>query len=367
MSSPASRLEFNCVENYLLDRKLLSKSDIVDQEVTIVPVSRRNRSFKVVVKNSTSYLLKQGVGFQRSQSVGNEARVYRFLDSQIASAFRIPESVPKYYGYDDVHSLLIVECYPEAENFREYHSRINRFPRAIAGKLGKAIGKIHEIGSRYPSSEASVPWALSMLLLPHIDLLREVSASNIQLIKIVQKFAEFSELLGELRDSWTRTALIHGDLKWENCLVVSKNGSKSRALGIVDWELAGLGDPLWDVGCIFADYLAHWVFSMPVTPNSQPEELVRLARWPLEEMHPACRAFWNDYLGQVHRDREQAMIKSVRYAGGRLLQTAFEHLQGSNFLSGHAVCLLQLSLNMMKQPTEAATQLLGLERDRDGR
>jgi hypothetical protein len=53
-------------------------------------------------------------------------------------------------------------------------------------------------------------------------------------------------------------------------------------------------------------------------------------------------------------------MRSVSYSGGRLVQTAFEHLQNSNFLTGPAVCLLQLSFNMMKRPPEAAVQLFGI-------
>jgi hypothetical protein len=54
------------------------------------------------------------------------------------------------------------------------------------------------------------------------------------------------------------------------------------------------------------------------------------------------------------------LLRSVQYGAARLLQTAFEELQMTDELTGTSVCMLQLSLNMLKQPEAAAVHLLGL-------
>ncbi len=50
-----------------------------------------------------------------------------------------------------------------------------------------------------------------------------------------------------------RTALIHNDYKLDN--VVFDSGQPERLVGVLDWEMATIGDPLMDLGCS----LAYWV------------------------------------------------------------------------------------------------------------
>ncbi|MDY7229640.1 phosphotransferase family protein [Hyalangium rubrum] len=50
-----------------------------------------------------------------------------------------------------------------------------------------------------------------------------------------------------------RAALIHNDYKFDNVVLDPKN--PLRIIGVLDWEMATLGDPLMDLGCS----LAYWV------------------------------------------------------------------------------------------------------------
>ena len=80
-------------------------------------------------------------------------------------------------------------------------------------------------------------------------------------------------------------------------------------------------------------------------------------------MHPALRAFWETYLRTMGLDAEEAdqwLLRSVRYAAARLIQTAFEQMQGSIRMNGNTICFLQLSDNILKRPREAAVHLLGI-------
>ncbi|HLL04403.1 MAG TPA: phosphotransferase family protein [Myxococcaceae bacterium] len=52
-----------------------------------------------------------------------------------------------------------------------------------------------------------------------------------------------------------RSALIHNDYKFDN--VVLDPANPLRIIGVLDWEMATLGDPLMDLGCS----LAYWVQS----------------------------------------------------------------------------------------------------------
>jgi hypothetical protein len=117
------------------------------------------------------------------------------------------------------------------------------------------------------------------------------------------------------------------------------------------------------VGSVFSSYLSLWLSSVPITGGEPPERFLELSRYPLDSMQPALRSFWSSYVKQMNLDLSAAarwLVKAVRYGAARLVQTAFEHMQRSNQLTGNTVCLLQLSLNVMMRPYEAAVQLLGI-------
>jgi aminoglycoside phosphotransferase (APT) family kinase protein len=57
-----------------------------------------------------------------------------------------------------------------------------------------------------------------------------------------------------------RPAIVHGDFKLDNLMLDAID--PSRVVGVFDWEMAALGDPLVDVGIL----LAYWV------PNAPPEQ-----------------------------------------------------------------------------------------------
>jgi hypothetical protein len=54
------------------------------------------------------------------------------------------------------------------------------------------------------------------------------------------------------------------------------------------------------------------------------------------------------------------LIRAVRYAAARMLQTAFEHLQHATRMTGPVLRLLQVSANMLEQPREASIHVLGI-------
>jgi aminoglycoside phosphotransferase (APT) family kinase protein len=66
--------------------------------------------------------------------------------------------------------------------------------------------------------------------------------------------AEVTDWLAESQPREARrTALIHNDYKLDN--VVFDARQPERLIGVLDWEMATLGDPLMDLGCS----LAYWV------------------------------------------------------------------------------------------------------------
>jgi aminoglycoside phosphotransferase (APT) family kinase protein len=158
--------------------------------------------------------------------------------------------------------------------------------------------------------------------------------------------------------------LIHGDIKWENVIIQPRDPENSEQnLRLIDWETADLGDAAWDVGGALQSYLSFWVFSMPVTSEAKAPELVEHAKLPLEAMQPSIRRFWKMYVDSMQLTGAAAaewLERSIKFAAARMIQTAYEYMYYSPQLTPSAVYLLQVSLNILTNPTRAISDLLNL-------
>jgi hypothetical protein len=358
-------LDLHSLPYYLLERELITRRQVVDGDLQIREVPGRNRNYRVTC-SETAYLIKQqdetGSG-DLAAGAQREALIYRILGSS-----RMRSYLPRYHLYDASRRVLVVQLIESSLDMKEYHLLIRRFPIWPARALGRALGKLHTLektGARtehidlgsWPPGTLSVQW-------PDRALYEESSYANHQLIGAIQRFADFWSSLDILSHTWYAGTVIHGDIKWSNCLVSMEPGTPPSArLKIVDWEAARMGDPCWDVGSVFNDYLSFWLQSIPVTGEDTADRMLELALYPLDRMQPAMRAFWYTYARETKlsgAEAEEWLLRSVRYAAARLVQTAFEQMQDAPHLTGNAVCMLQVSLNMLKRPTDASQYLLGI-------
>jgi hypothetical protein len=345
------------VARYLLERDLLSPADVVDGDLRVRATVRRNLGFQVR-GGAAAYLVKQAGGPDRADGLANEAAVYRWL-----AAAGEPWFLPRLYHHDPAHMLLVLELLPDAVSFSTRMQR-GRFSTALAVRVGRALAWLHAlppapVGAR--PRPCPPPWVL-LLAHPDLNFYRQASAANLQLMRVVRQFPMLGQRLDDLWVAWQPARLVHYDLKWDNLLVVRAGRGRPR-LKLVDWEMAGLGDPCWDAGAMLGEYLGCWATSIPANGEGPPDTLLALARYPLDRMQPAIRAFWQAYTAGLGLDAATALAwrgRAVRYAAVRLIQTAFEDGQTQLWLTNQALLLLQLAANILERPDEAAIYLLGL-------
>lgn len=353
---------------YLLDRRLIRAGRVVDGDLSVFDVSRRNCNFKVVCQEGPSYLLKQGIGPQGIATVAHEGAVYRYFQS--TDKKRVLEScLPICHGYDERCRVLILELLHKAESLRAYHARLRRFPPGLAMLLGDALAELHSLSCGDSTEDArnrdpdAPPWVLSIHR-PHLSALREISRANLELMKVLQSSAELCQNLDEVRQGWRVDAFIHRDIKGENIVISARPGGRRKPdVKIVDWECAGFGDACWDVGSLLGEYLSSWLFSIPFMAEDPPDRFIHLAGHPLETIQPAMLAFWKAYAGRMRLAlpaSQQWLIRAVRYAAARILQTAYESLQQATRCTGNILYLVQICANILQKPREASVHLFGI-------
>jgi hypothetical protein len=329
----------------------------VDGDYMVVEAPRRNRNFKIVKRDQTGLFLKQVQRWDPASlaTIKVEAQCYE------AAFPSLRDLVPQFYGYDERRAILITELLAGGQSLNDYYYQHGKIPSEVAAQLGAAFGRFHTQGETQQPFPRRIPWIFSFHQL-NPNMLQEVSGGNQQLLDILKRYPDFGRILDQLATEWKFDTLVHGDVKWDNCVIVPEaNGNVTVKL--VDWELADWGDPCWDVGAIFSAFLVFWMQSLPLTPGGSIAEAMAHAQYPIEGMQPAIRAFWQAYSAQMRLtpDVAQSLLhRSVLLCGARTVQTAYEFVQASPQMSPLTYLILQASLNILTRPAEASDELLGL-------
>jgi Phosphotransferase enzyme family len=272
--------------------------------------------------------------------------------------------LPKFCGYDADRGILILELVRGARNFRAHHLRTGRYSTTLARGLGDALGILHDhaVAEVQLINPGTTPWILSIHR-PGPSVFREASAANLEIIKIVQSTPDFGQHFDQLRSTWQPSCLIHQDLKWENFLAYRRPGARITSVKVIDWEALCPGDPSWDIGSIFSHYLSFWLESVPVKGRYPSHFSPELAHRPLHRMQPALRAFWRAYAtrrGLKDTSAASLLVRAVSFAGAGLVANAYGAARALGSLDSNLISHLQLAMNMMSRPHDAAVYLLGI-------
>lgn len=360
-------LERTDLFEYLAQTNLLDPRAVVENDLVLAEFKRRNLCYGLISADSQSYLIKQGIGKDGKAGVMREAHMYSLLSRVRTSTRRsmLPH-IPAFIRSDAELGLLVLEYLTDARTLLETYDERARFPCSHAAKVAVAIGTLHQLSitSAEIESLTLMPPPALELHQPDLDALCSMSGANRQFISLLQSVPELCLWLDNLRASWRPISLINADLKWANILLHRQHARRRRStLKIIDWEFARIGDPAWDVGSTFHDYLYCWLLSAPVTDNASPQRLVQEASIQLKQIQPALRAFWDSYKHtmQMEAGEEVEFLEyAVRYAAVRLLQSVFEHNQNVSVMLGNTSYFVQLALNLLKNPLQAALRLLGI-------
>lgn len=363
-------LNSDSVVHYLLQRGLLSFDSVVDGDLMVVEAPRRNRNFKVTRQRQPGVFVKQVQEWdpQAIATVQREAWCYS-LAKTLPELASLKEMLPEFHTYDQQRNVLVLELLSGFESLAEYHIRLGKFPVEIAVALADILGTYHRQTrdklQNLPQAAIfprMAPWILSIHQ-QQPGWFQSLSAANSQLLGIVKKYDQFATALDQLRAQWSFTSLVHGDIKWDNCLIQPASDGGKLKIKVIDWELADLGDPLWDVGAILQSYLCHWILSMPIWQGARPEEVIARAPYPLEALQSPINAFWNRYkeVAQIPADqRKDALARSISYGATRMIQSAYEALSFAAQINANALYLLQVSMNILLDINEATRELFGI-------
>jgi hypothetical protein len=336
---------------YLRDIGVSAAEDVTDENFIVVEVGRRNRNFLVLRPRSSSLFVKQ-VPVVHPETVSSFLR--EAACAQVASEMgdaMLRAVMPRLRRYDETRHILVYDLFGEAETLVEIAARTGAAPVAYARQLGRTLAGYHAETARagaLVSVAAALtgepPWILSI---PEDaeSVMPRMSDGCRQVVTIIRATPELYEGLVALRRGWRHICLTHGDLKADNILFTDRSGEEPE-LHLIDWELADVGDPLWDVASVLECFLQLWFLKLPAELIANPLDAAPSGRPNLTAVWEPAKAFWTAYLvggGLAVRPIDSVLVHVGRLIGARLALLAFELLPAAPSITPLAAFVLQLA------------------------
>jgi hypothetical protein len=368
-------VDVESVIRYLVDRRLIDRFWIIDGDLEIRCIVRRNRNLEVRGPGGTGLFLKRP---DRSVSggLGTIAREAAFHQACRGHPGLAPllEHIPRLVEFDETQPALIFDLIPDAAKFASL-LEAGEIPDAAAdaaAALGSRLGLLHRLCgplSRERDGWTSrfrpdPPWVLEVRH-PDITWLSELTPASAEILRIIRDDETFAAEFERMAACWRADTVIHGDIRFDNILIRTDDSGDGLdpKLWIVDWEMVQIGDPAWDVAGALQDFLVHWIWTMPLEGDLSAEERVARARWPLASLRALTRALWSGYRrgsGLAPAEAAALLSRALVFSSARLIQSAYEAAVEADRLPGESVILLQLAANVLADPVRAQVQLYGI-------
>lgn len=337
--------------SYLMERKLIDAKSIVNDNLKIIDSSRRNRIFQVRKDDGGNLVIKQPrlTDINNLITIRNEALLYLLVRKE--QDFAILKGImPEIIDFDEERSIMITELIEDTRTVNDNHARWGELRREELESLGRAMAIYHRVFSEYMDKLKFIKYGFipaATIIRPTPGIFVDIKHDALKLLKMIQEYPVFNKLVDDLSSSWEYKTLIHGDIKLDNILI-----KDDTSIRIIDWEGAMIGDPAWDIGSIFQEFIKLYMYIQPSRDTIGSKDIQSM-----------IRIFWNSYLrsNQLNAsESNQLLIKSTKFCAARLLQSAYELVDSYEQITDAALYMIQMSMNIFNRVEDATIHLLGI-------
>jgi len=352
------------IYQYLHKRQIIDEDAVVKGNFMVHPVNTRNNIMKIVLNVDNSLFVKQTKSdivsdglFQREI----QANYFIKNNKEFAS---IATCVPLLLDHDDENNVIITELLYDAKNLYEHYMLTKNFDLNLAREQASILYKCHTI----PEKETDIsmfpkllPWVLQLDKHEAHQFFTNNPAS-LEIIKLIKDNQLLLSELVKLANSWQYTHLIHGDIKWINFLATANENGFAQKL--IDWELADIGDPLWDVAGIMQSYITTWLLGFD---NNKPhsQELPEYMKfYDIKNMQPSAQAFLYQYANLHNYSETESsafFIRVIQFTAARIIQTSVEGITYNTKIEANNMRCIQLAFNVLKDPRHALAELFNIK------
>lgn len=306
-------LSAGAIVRRLLAHHVLSSAEVVDGEVVLSDLSQSNCVYALDDSAGRALVIKAGRG-ERPLDQGSRQReheLYRAVAANPAVAAVAP--LPGLVA--DLGDVLVLRRVSRGDTLGARY-RSGGLPAVDGAAFGRAVGAWHRLGDALLDSDPSwpgpgrLPWVMRSLAMDRAELvaLHPPLAELAGRLDVTDRLAT---TLDEAAAAWRPTALIHGDIRWDNALLAEGGGEVT----LVDWEFADHGDAGWDVASAAVEAMVA-VFVDGGCAGI--DEVLRSVAGHVD-------AVITGYREARCEGAEEAVASAARLAPVRLLLAAFQH------------------------------------------
>jgi tRNA A-37 threonylcarbamoyl transferase component Bud32 len=327
---------------HLLRLGLLTPADVVAQDITASEYIGRNHLVRVERRDAPCFIVKQprDANTPDAATMWTEAAIF-WLSVNNAEFAVLAPWMPKYYHYDEPNKLLTIELVAASDSLMAKQMAGATIDPRLLRDVGRAFAALHGPASQVLRDERTrrlfrtgISWILT-LGQPQSPYAPGTQAAQSILAAVLQR-PDAVAALAQARFEWRDAHIVHGDAKAANVLIL-----EGGAVRVIDWEIAALGDGLWDVAGIVHSLLIP-------NPVATPEALVTAQARAQAQID----ALWAGYVEASAPPPHLAdpRVTLLRLAGARIVQTCLESTQFTNQIYPHLPPMLQMGLELLTQP-----------------
>jgi tRNA A-37 threonylcarbamoyl transferase component Bud32 len=272
--------------------------------------------------------------------------------------------LPTLVHYDEELNIVVTSGLSEYKPMRDLCRWRPPGDGPLVREVGSRLARLHSATSK--SSTLPLLSACPLVKNPvpsygnlsPADLARAPGRDFPRFLAAVQ---EVNEELVDLHGSWQPECVIHGDFKDDNVMVEDR--PEGPKLVFIDWEMAGWGDPLWDVGSMVGQFLYHWVMSIKPITKGDFASLVEAASVPFADVRSSAAGFVTSYAAATTRDfslSTEWVMRVLQFAGLFLLHRVRATLDLMGVLAGPVINCLYVGRTLVRNPQRSGSIVLGL-------
>lgn len=331
----------------------LSAADAAHPRLRLDAAASSHTVFRVTAPDGRCVVVKQvpRSAAERGRGLGHELFMYRLA----AWMPEIADLLPQPVHLDENRQLLVVQSLALGTTWPDPQALLPLRRAGVATALGHALATLHRATADMglgPSPAVGV-LGLGAGLAPACEGRRP------EVVSLMQAIVASPVLHGALAEglaTYRHRCIIHGDLRPENWLPAPPPASGLRLL---DWEIAGSGDPAWDLASLLAQAVSEAVL------ENGPASATPVTPWPATAWaacSDALRAYFSTEGLLAADDVCETGAKLVRYTVARLLHLATECAEQGVAAEAWPVHVLIEAATTLAQASEAAANALLAER-----
>lgn len=360
--------------SYLIARETLEPQSIVRGDFVIVEAGRRNRNFKVFQTGAPGLFVKQAPMpvAEVHETLRREAIVHEMISTRPSFAV-LSDMILQMRDYDPRRSTITFELAAQGRNLHEVFQADGSDQPGVARQIGRRLARLHAAGSAIMADAEALhtfprrqPWILHMARNAE-SIMPGMSEGQRQVVAALRGDPALLALFDALVAEWRENAFCHGDVKWDNMLLIGPAGEEAD-IRLIDWELADIADAAWDVGCAVASFLQRAAMFGGATPHVAGPAAApgydlsqRAAARESANALVSIQLLLQSYLEafRVGGGPVEAEVRHrvTRFTVGRLVLAAFEMVAGAPRITPQVEAMMRLASHMAANPAQAAARL----------